>query len=76
MNEVPQNLKDYYFCVRPIGQRVFIHFKGQKIVLISLYGQVIKTFAISKSTYHNTLLEGYFLEQQNTLIVSDLLVWK
>jgi hypothetical protein len=46
------------------------------MVLISLYGQVLKTFAISKSTYHNTLLEGYYLEQQNTLIVSDLLVWK
>jgi len=76
MITVPNNLKEFYFCIRPAGERVFINIKKNKLLIISMYGEIIDTICLTKGTFNATLLEGYYLKEKKLLIISDLLVWK
>lgn len=61
---------------RPDGTKCLVVFEDNSLAIRDKSGRQVFKSEVGNKNYNGTLVEGYYNESTQTLVVSDLIVWK
>ena len=73
---IPSNIHEFYIAPRADGTKSLVIFQGHRVEVRDKSGRVQVQGQVQTKSYDGIILEAFLSQENKTLVISDLIVWK